>query len=301
MTARAKLTAIVLRAVDTGEADRVVTLLTRERGKVAAFARGARASRRRFGGALELFTLVAAEVRERAGSDLLGLDSVSPRDAFGGIRGDLARIACAGYAAELAREIVRDHEPHEDLFDLLAAYLAALAAAPASPAALRAFELGALRAAGLAPRLDGCARCGATRSPGAAAHFDPGQGGVLCQACAPWAAPGTPRLSPGTADALATLAAGGLAAAAEPLPPPAAREAREALTAFIEHHLGRRLQARRFLDEIGPVLAEETKGTTTTLNTAPSPRPSPPAPQVERENDPALSGEREKVKVEKGA
>ena len=78
MTARAKLTGIVLRLVDTGEADRVVTLLTRERGKVAAYARGARASRRRFGGSLEPFTLVTAEVRERSASELLGLDSVSP-------------------------------------------------------------------------------------------------------------------------------------------------------------------------------------------------------------------------------
>jgi DNA repair protein RecO (recombination protein O) len=266
VTARAKLTAIVLRSVDTGEADRVVTLLTRERGKVVAFARGARASRRRFGGSLEAFTLVTAEVRERAGSDLLGLESVSPRAAFGGIRGDLARIACAGYAAELAREIVRDNEPHEDLFDLLAAYLAALDAAPARPAALRAFELGALRAAGLAPRLDACARCGGPRSGWVAAPFDPGQGGVLCPACAPWAPAGAPRLSPRTTDALAALASGGLAAALEPLPPQVAREAREALTAFLEHHLGRRLKARRFLDEIGPMLAE-----------APSPRPSPPA------------------------
>lgn len=257
MTGRAKLTGIVLRAVDTGEADRVVTLLTRERGKVAAFARGARASRRRFGGSLEPFTLVAAEVRERSGSELLGLDSVSPLDAFGGIRGDLARIACAGYAAELARELVRDHEPHPDLFDLLAAYLAALDAAPARPAALRAFELVALRVAGLAPRLDACARCGGALAAGRPARLDPAQGGLLCGACQPLAAPGAPTLSPGAAAALARLAEGGLAAAgAEPLPPPAGREAREALTAFIEHHLGRRLQARRFLDEVGPMLGE---------------------------------------------
>ena len=254
---RAKLTAIVLRTVDTGEADRVVTLLTRERGKVAAFARGARASRRRFGGSLEPFTLVSAEVRERSASELLDLDSVTPLDAFGGIRSDLARIACAGYAAELSREVVRDHEPHEDLFDLLAAYLRALDAAPARPAALRAFELGALRAAGLAPRLDACARCGRPPPADAAARFDPGQGGILCEACAPSAAPRAPFLSPGAAAALARLSEGGLARAeSEPLPPPFGREARDALTAFLEHHLGRRLRARRFLDEIGPLLGE---------------------------------------------
>jgi DNA repair protein RecO (recombination protein O) len=254
---RAKLTAIVLRTVDTGEADRVVTLLTRERGKVAAFARGARASRRRFGGSLEPFTLLSAEVRERSASDLLGLESVTPLEAFGGIRADLARIACAGYAAELARELVRDHEPHEDLFDLLAAYLAALDRAPARPAGLRAFELGALRAAGLAPRLDACARCGRPPPAAAVARFDPGQGGVLCEACAPWAAPGAPSLSPAAVAALARLSEGGLARAeAEDLAPPAGREVRDALTAFLEHHLGRKLRARRFLEEVGPLLGE---------------------------------------------
>src|SRR5512138_3848917 len=222
---RAKLTAIVLRTVDTGESDRVVTLLSRERGKVAAFARGARASRRRFGGSLEPFTLLAAEVRERSGSELLGLDSVTPLDAFGGIRGDLARIACAGYAAELARELVRDHEPHDDLFDLLAAYLASLDAGPARPAALRAFELGALRAAGLSPRLDACARCGGPLAADRRAPFDPAQGGVLCPACRSAAAPGAVSVSPATVAALAHLAEGGLeAAASEAMAPPVGRE-----------------------------------------------------------------------------
>jgi DNA repair protein RecO (recombination protein O) len=255
--AHAKLTGIVLRVVDTGDSDRVVTLLTRERGKVGAFARGARASRRRFGGSLEPFTLVVAEVRERSGSELLGLEQVSPLDAFGGIRAELARIACASYAAELARELVRDLEPHEDLFDVLAAYLSRLAAAPARPAALRAFELTALRAAGLAPRLDACARCGGPLAAGGAVRFDPAQGGTLCDACAPSAAPGNPPLSVATAAALARLAAGGLEAAdAEPLAPPVGREARDALTAFVEHHLGRRLRARRFLEEMGSMLGE---------------------------------------------
>jgi DNA repair protein RecO (recombination protein O) len=252
-----KLTGVVLRAVDYGEADRVVTLLTQERGKVSAFARGARASRRRFGGALEPFTLLTAEARERAGSDLLGLDSVAVVRGFPAVRGDLARIACAAYAAELARELVRDHQPHPDLLALLVAYLDLLEAGPARPAGLRAFELGALREAGLMPRLDGCARCGGALEADGPARFDPGQGGALCAACAPAAAPGIPTLSAAAVAAMGRLQAGGLeAAAGEPLAPPAGHEVRAALAAFIEHHLGRRLAARRFLDEVGPLLGE---------------------------------------------
>ncbi len=242
--------------MDYGESDRVVTLLSRELGKVSAFARGARASRRRFGGALEPFTLLAAEARTRAASDLLGLESVAVERAHGAIRGDLARIACAAYAAELARELVRDHEPHPELFDLLAAYLALLDGAPARPAALRAFELGALREAGLAPMLEACARCGRALEPGERAlRLDPAQGGVVCLACLPAASPGAPLLSPASLAALLRLQAGGLAAAAaEPLPPPLGREVREALDAFVTYHLGRTLAARRFLDEVGPML-----------------------------------------------
>jgi DNA repair protein RecO (recombination protein O) len=235
----------------------VVTLLSRERGKVSAFARGARASRRRFGGALEPFTALTAEVRERGGSDLLSLDSVSVLRAHGGIRGDLTRIACAGYAAELSRELVRDHEPHEELFALLLEYLGALDGAPARPELLRAFELGALRAAGLAPRLDACAACGAAVAEGARARFDPAHGGALCEGCGGAASAGALALSPGAREALIALADGGLpAAATASLAPPAGREARDALARFIEHHLGRKLSARRFLDEIGPLLGE---------------------------------------------
>ena len=251
-----ELEGIVLRTVDFGESDRVVTMLTRERGKLAAFARGARASKRRFGGALEPFTRLRAQIQERSPSDLSLLASVDVQRGFGGIRGDLARIACAGYAAELSRELVRDHEPHHDLFDLLVAYLSALDAGPARPAALRAFELGALRAAGYMPRLDACARCGAGL-PQLTVRFDAEPGGALCTDCGTRAGPGSVSLSPATLRALRGLQEGGLVAAeGEPLTPPAGREAREALTRFVEHLLGRRLRSRIFLDEMGSLLAE---------------------------------------------
>ena len=248
-----KLRAVVLRTVDYGESDRVVTLLTAERGKLAAFARGARASRRRFGGALEPFTLLAVEARERRGAELLSLTSAQVERGFGAIRGDLARIGCAAYACELARELTRDDEPHPDLFQLLCAYLESLDAAPPAAAGLRAFELGALRAAGLGPRLDACARCGAAPGQGTRLRFDPAHGGLLCHRCAPFASPGARDLSAGTARLLLRLDARG--AEGVELGPGEARESREALGAFIEHHLGRRLQSRRFLDELGPVLA----------------------------------------------
>ena len=249
MTRSVKLRAVVLRAVDYGERDRVVTLLSRERGKLSAFARGARSSKRRFGGALELFNLLSAEVTERGG-DLWVLESATVERAFGAVRADLARIACGSYAVELARELVRDAEPHEDLFDRVVAYLERIDAAPAQPWDLRGFELDALRAAGFMPALEGCARCGRP-SGDAAMRFDPAQGGVLCAACRLHAAPGALEIGAGALAALRRLQRGEPAGA----PVSTAGEARTLLGAYVEYHLGKRLQSRRFLDEVGPLLS----------------------------------------------
>jgi DNA repair protein RecO (recombination protein O) len=252
-----KLGAVVLRTVDYGEADRVVTLLSRERGKLVAFARAARVSKRRFGGGLEPFTRVSAELAERGGGDAMArLESVSVERSFHQIRGDLARIGCAAYAAELARELVRDHEPHPELFDLLVTYLGRLDAAPARPAELRVFELGALEAAGFQPRLDGCARCGKAAGLGeAGAAFSPADGGLLCDACQQGAV-GTTRLSGAAVSALRRLQQGRFEAAGEAMAAATGRELREALGRFVEQLIGHRLQARRFLDEVGPLLAD---------------------------------------------
>jgi DNA repair protein RecO (recombination protein O) len=257
VTERTKLEAVVLRTVDHGESDRVVTLLARGHGRVGAFARGARASKKRFAGALEPFTLLQVELVGRRGSDLWRLESASVERSFHGIRDDLARIACAAYAVELARELTRDDQPHDDLLDLLVDYLGRLEGAAAAPAMLRAFELGALAAAGFQPRLDACARCGAGLEAGegtaAGLSFSPTDGGALCPACARQA-PGATPLSPAGLAALRSLQAGGLDAGSVPLDPAASRESKQALGRFLDHLLGRQLQARRFLEEVGHLL-----------------------------------------------
>jgi DNA repair protein RecO (recombination protein O) len=250
---RLKLHGVVLRVVDYGEADRVVTLLTEERGKVSAFARGARASRKRFGGALEPFTLLSMEARERRGSDLLGLDSVSVTRGFGAIRTDLARIACAGYACDLARELVRDSERHPDLFALLLRYLDRLDRAAAEPSALRGYELGALQAVGLMPRLTGCVGCGTPLEGQESVTFDPGQGGVICDHCR-GAASVAQRLGRTALTTMIRLQNGEAPGTPEPLSRTIGAEMRDALSRFIEHHLGHRLASRKFLDEVAPLL-----------------------------------------------
>lgn len=239
---RFRCRAVVLSTLDYGESDKVATLLTDERGRLSAFANGARKSKRRFAGVLEPFTLIDARLVQTRG-DLVRLEGAEVLDSFGELRLDIARVARASYAVELLRELCRDHEPHPDLFALLVRLLEALARRGAGAEGLMRFELAALAMAGLMPRLDRCARCG--RPPGTDSLFDPEHGGLVCPGCA---AGMSARMSPAAARALAALQQeGGWSA----LPAHLRAEARGLLTRFVSHHLGKRLKTLDFMREVG--------------------------------------------------
>jgi DNA repair protein RecO (recombination protein O) len=235
--------ALVLGTVDYGEADRLVTLFTRGHGKLTAFAPGARKSQRRFAGALEPCTLVRAQLVERRGSTLR-LDGVDVVRGFHGLRSDLSRIGRALYAVELCRELVRDQEPHPELFEAAARWLGQLDEGKAGPTSLIAFELQALAMAGLMPRFDACCVCG--NPPGLEPRFDPGHGGAVCSNCQA-RAPGAARVDPAILQALVGLQAG----QRTPLPAPARATARGLLNAFIAYQLGRQLRGTEFLRQLG--------------------------------------------------
>jgi DNA repair protein RecO (recombination protein O) len=234
---------IVLSSVDYGEADRIVTLFTLGRGRLSAFAAGARKSRRRFPGALEPATHLNARLVERRG-DTYRLDGADVVTSFHHLRGDLGRIARGLYSLELCRELVRDHEPHPQLFQSLLAYLGLLDRAQAGPTSLLAFELDTLARAGFRPQFAPCVSC--SGPTGESTVFDPDVGGAICGDCAPrfpYAISANPRV----VEALARLQDG------ERTPFDAAIRAggRELLNIFIEHHLGRRLKSVAFLSQVG--------------------------------------------------
>lgn len=239
--------AIVLGTVDYRDSDRVVTLLTRERGKVAAFAAGARRSKRRFAGALEPFTVLSVSLSERRG-DLLFLDACTVVEAHAGLRADLARLGHAGHAVELCRELCREREQQEPLYDALRAYLAALAGREAEPAALLAFELAALEHVGLAPRFADCTICGVVVE--GAALFDPPHGGVVCRGCSGLAYAGAVQAqAPVLAAARALQARPPFAAAIED--PRLRAEVRRLVRRFTHQVLGRNPRSLDFLAQVG--------------------------------------------------
>lgn len=240
--------AVVIGGVDYGDSDRVITLLTRERGKVAAFAAGARRSRRRFAGALEPFTLLSVRLREGRG-EMFFLESCSVIAAHGGLREDLGRLAHAGHAAELCRELVRDHQAHPELFADLVRYLGGLAQGEAVPEELLAFELAALAHAGFAPRLSDCAICG--DAVAGAAVFDPDHGGVLCRACAASAGRGAMEADAQALDALRELQGRGPLAGVRVPDAQVRARARAMVRRFTRHAIGREPRSVEFLARVG--------------------------------------------------
>lgn len=158
--------AFVLRTVDYGDAHVIVTLLTRDRGRLGAIARAAKRSHRRFGGSLLPLRSVRASVAFRPGRDLGELqDAVVTRD-FPGIEGSYDRITVASYATELVRNYMRDGDDASETYDLLDQFYERLSNAEHDLAVFRVvlhhFELGLLRLAGAAPTLRHCNRCGET-------------------------------------------------------------------------------------------------------------------------------------------
>ncbi|MBX3246430.1 MAG: DNA repair protein RecO [Myxococcales bacterium] len=175
--------AFVLRAVDYRDHDRIVTLLTREHGRVGVLARGARRSRRRFAGAIEPFQRLRVRWRPTRGS-LGALDEAVVERSFAGLLSSLPRMEAAGQAVRLVRELAAEDHPEPELFDGLEALfeLLALAEGPQVGGLELAFRLRALQLAGLEPGLEACGVSGTPCPPGRPALFDPMRGTVVARA-----------------------------------------------------------------------------------------------------------------------
>ena len=151
--------AVVVGLLDYREGDRIVTLFCRDHGKVAVIARGARSSRKRFGGALELFARLQVTFPLREGLAPLGETAIVT--IYPGIRQDFAAIAHAGYACELTAAMLPEHLGNPRLFRLLTAYLEYLDQGGAEPGERHFFEMNLLNILGYRPPLETCPGCGA--------------------------------------------------------------------------------------------------------------------------------------------
>ncbi len=170
-----------MRHADWGEADRILTLYTREYGKVRALAKGARKVRSRKAGHLEPFTRITVQLARTR--DLSIITQVETLDAYLPLREDLLLVGYASYALELLDRFTYDEEGGSPLvFRLLTETLARLAGGVAPWLALRYYEMRLLDSLGFRPQLFTCSHCGREIEP-EDQFFSASSGGVICPRC----------------------------------------------------------------------------------------------------------------------
>jgi DNA repair protein RecO (recombination protein O) len=175
---------IVLRRVDYAEADRILTVLTREHGKVGVIARGVRKAPGRMAPHTDLFARSAMQIARGRGE----LDVLTQAQRVGPAlpSSDARRIACASLCAELADRVLEgDHPLEAGIYELVADALAACADPLRDPrAAVAWFARRMIDRLGYAPELHACAGCG-SRLEERPARFSAAAGGLLCPVCSP--------------------------------------------------------------------------------------------------------------------
>lgn len=234
--------AVVLRTIKLAEADRIITLLTRNHGKVRAVAKGVRRTASKFGARLEPFQLV--DVQLYAGRNLDIVTQAVTIEAFADpIVRDYPRYTAAVAITETADRVVdAEHEPAVQQFWLAVGALRALAeSSHSATAVLDSYLLRALAVAGYAPSFAECARCG---EPGPHTAFNVAAGGMVCRNCRP---PGSASPAPETVNLLGALLAG----AWDEVDAADDRHAKEAsglVAAFTQFHLERALRSLPHVD-----------------------------------------------------
>ena len=228
--------AVVLRAIRYAEADSVLTLLTLERGRTSAIAKGARRATSRLGGRLQPGVRARVTLHEGRG-DLMNVRGAVVLDPYAGLWTEGYRLRAASSVLESALRTTADREPSPGVYHLVVRALALLAAAPPRPAPPRLdpVVMGAraklLVVGGLLPRLTECAACGGPPPLGA---FSAVQGGALCAACAGLGEPVDLR----ALAALAALVGRPLSEVPEACSPALVQEVERMIGLVLRDHLG---------------------------------------------------------------
>ena len=274
-----KTEAIVLRSMDLGEADRVLTVLTPRLGKLRVIAKGIRRPRSRLGGGLEPFSDVHLVLAIGRTFDVV--TQVALEDPHLGLRNDLHSTAAAWYLVELADRFCEGSADSHDAFVLLAQGLAALDAAPeevSREVIARWFELHLLDVMGFRPELNRCLECGAEIGP-EGNGFSPVASGVLGPECVHGALNTRP-IDAGTLKVLRHLQRTALGDVLRlRLPTATAREIERLLHATVSAVLERELRSRDFFEEVAARQATvaATAGVAAAMPIKPEPAEMPEA------------------------
>lgn len=232
----------MLRTHKLGEADRIITLLTRHHGQVRAVAKGVRRTTSRFGSRLEPFTHVDLQLAEGRNLDIITqAETLTPFSADIGT--DYERYTSGTVMLETAERLVSEEkQPSLQQFLLLVGGLRAMASGERGPGqVLDSYLLRSLAVAGYAPSFEHCARCG---DEGPHRWFNPSMGGMLCATCR---IPGSANPAPETIVALGALLTGDWPVV-EATEPRHLKEASGLVAAYLAWHLERGLRSLVYVE-----------------------------------------------------
>lgn len=175
-----KTEAVVLKGMDLGEADRILTLYTPNYGKIRAVAKGVRRPKSRLGGHVE--PLTHSTMMLARGRNLDIVTQSQTLESFLPLRNDLWRVSCGIYAAEMVERFTPDHAENYNIFRVLVDTLHRLSEPSPGELVLRFFEVRLLDFLGYRPELRQCIACKNGVQP-VTNFFSASGGGVLCPSC----------------------------------------------------------------------------------------------------------------------
>lgn len=227
-----------MRSIRYGEADRILHLYSKTRGRIGAIAKGARKPRSRFGGRLEPFFRLDLVLHEGRG-DLLTVTSATTVDGYPRLRNSAAGLTAGARGCDAVLRLLDSAEPNPPAYNLLCRYLSLLddptEARAANLETALAFRLKLALVAGFAPELASCAHCGDAEH---LVGFSGAAGGVICGSCEAGSFP--------LDEAAHRFMVGALAQPLDEAPeaePRALRQVERAIGETLEHHAHVQLRA----------------------------------------------------------
>lgn len=243
-----KVEAMVLRAWDCGNGDKLLVLFSREFGKIKVMAHGAAKPASRKRGAVQPFTRTNFLIRR--GRELDTVSQCEGLETFSFLRSDLAKIGYASHLAELVDAMAPEGEANAPLYSLLLLTMRLMAGGDPELLA-RAFEIRSAGLLGYQPVLEACAQC---RQPAnGRLFFSPGLGGVVCEGCRSASAETLLPCSRGAVETMKTLQRWHPERLPQLKVDRATRnQIKTLMYNYLSYHLERELKSAAFLERLGP-------------------------------------------------
>lgn len=244
-----------------GESDKIVRLFTLGSGKVAAIAKGANKSQKRFVNTLEPFNHISLEYFEKYGKGMVRIENAHIIETNEGIEKSLKKASTAGFFTEFVDRLTKDREQHTALFYILKEVLTGVRHSDFTYSDVLFYELSMLQALGFEPNFHTCVYCGKSMVEEDRTCFSSERGGTLCPRCSRFIA--HKKYEEGVISRLASMKDGGEnSISREPVNNYAScgcgngddsifeRDARDLLEGFLSFHLDVEFKSYRILKSI---------------------------------------------------